>query len=140
MQDEELFKKKNLDKLRSPEELNDYIHVINPTVWLLLAAVIILIASAFFWGIFGTIERKIPTQVCVDDGVAYCYVPASQKQPVEAGMTVKYNNLESKIVEIETNNVEGYLCYLSVSKDQPEGIYDGKIVTKVVSPISLIFD
>ena len=37
-----------MDRLKSPEELNDYIRVANPSVWLLLGAVIlVLLVSGF---------------------------------------------------------------------------------------------
>ena len=41
-----LFREKNLKKVNSPESLNDYVRVSNPGVWLLLAAVIALLAGA----------------------------------------------------------------------------------------------
>ena len=43
---EEIFRKKNLDKIKSPENLNDYLRVSNPGVWMLLAAVIVLLIGA----------------------------------------------------------------------------------------------
>ena len=39
---EKLFRKQSLDKVTSPEQLNDYVRVSNPGVWMILAAVIIL--------------------------------------------------------------------------------------------------
>ena len=47
---EEIFRKKSLDKVKSPENLDDYIQVSNPGVWLLLVSVIILLAGACVWG------------------------------------------------------------------------------------------
>ena len=39
-----------MDKVTSPEKLNDYIKVSNPTVWIILAAVAVLLAGAVIWG------------------------------------------------------------------------------------------
>ena len=33
---EEIFRKKSLDKVKSPENLDDYIRVSNPGVWLFI--------------------------------------------------------------------------------------------------------
>ena len=36
---EKLFRKSGIDRVNSPEQLNEYIRVANPAVWLVLAAV-----------------------------------------------------------------------------------------------------
>ena len=38
-----IFRKETLDRISSPEQLSDYLHVTNPTVWLILTAVIVLL-------------------------------------------------------------------------------------------------
>lgn len=50
-----VFRKKNLDKVFSPEQLNDYIKVSNPSIWIVLAAVIILLIALFAWAFLGMI-------------------------------------------------------------------------------------
>ena len=52
----ELFRKKAMDKVQSPEQLNDYIRVTTPSVWLVLIALIILLVGVFAWGIAGTVS------------------------------------------------------------------------------------
>ena len=49
---DQIFRKKSLDRISSPEQLNDYIRVANPGIWMILAAVIILLAGVCVWGIF----------------------------------------------------------------------------------------
>jgi len=48
--DMNIFRKTSLDRISSPEHLNDYIKVSNPSVWLVLAAVAVLLAAAVIWG------------------------------------------------------------------------------------------
>ena len=36
-----LFRKKSLDRITSPEQLDEYLHVTSPSVWILLAAAIL---------------------------------------------------------------------------------------------------
>ena len=57
--DNQLFRKKSLDKVSSPEQLNDYIRVSNPGVWIALSAVIVLLFGVCIWGIFGRLENEI---------------------------------------------------------------------------------
>ena len=55
---DQIFRKKSLDRISSPEQLNDYIRVANPGIWMILAAVIILLAGVCVWGIFGHLDTK----------------------------------------------------------------------------------
>ena len=48
-----IFRQKSMQKITSPEQMNDYIRVSNPSVWMILAAVIVLLAGVCVWGVFG---------------------------------------------------------------------------------------
>ena len=52
----DLFRKKNLDKISSPEQLNDYIRVTKPSVWLILVGLLLLLLGMLAWSILGTVE------------------------------------------------------------------------------------
>jgi hypothetical protein len=52
----DLFRKKSLERINSPEELSDYIRVTTPSVWLVLLATAILLAGMLAWSILGTVE------------------------------------------------------------------------------------
>ena len=51
-----IFRKKSIERVSSPEELNDYIRVTSPSVWLVLAALILLLAGILVWSVFGTVD------------------------------------------------------------------------------------
>ena len=55
-QEKSIFRSKSIDRVSSPEQLDDYIKVTTPSVWLILIATAVLIAGAVIWGIFGTIQ------------------------------------------------------------------------------------
>ena len=97
---EELFRKKSLDKIKSPESLEDYIHVSNPSVWLVLVSIIVLLLGACVWGIFGHIDSTVPSTVCVENGEAVCYVAESDIASVRTGLTVKFADSEAVIDKI----------------------------------------
>lgn len=46
-----LFREKNLERLESPEQLNDYLRVTSPGVWMILSAVILLLIGVFIWAV-----------------------------------------------------------------------------------------
>lgn len=58
MESNRLFSKEALDKLRSPERLDNMLSVTTPISWMLLAAVLIFIFSILLWSIFGAFTVK----------------------------------------------------------------------------------
>lgn len=50
--EKQIFRKSSIDRVSSPEQLNDYIRVSNPSVWMILAAVIVLLAGGMCLGDF----------------------------------------------------------------------------------------
>ena len=51
-----LFRQKSIDRINSPEQLNDYIRVATPSVWLVLAALVLLLIGMLAWSVLGTVE------------------------------------------------------------------------------------
>ncbi len=53
-----IFRDKSMDRISSPESLNDYIRVTSPSVWIVLLAILVLLAGILAWGIFGKVTEK----------------------------------------------------------------------------------
>lgn len=51
-----IFREKSMERLSGPEELNDYIRVITPSVWAVLIAVVVLLIGILAWSILGKME------------------------------------------------------------------------------------
>ncbi len=137
---ERVFRKKSLDSIKSPEVLDDYIHVANPSVWILLASIIILLAGACVWGVLGHIESTVPASIYVENGDAVCYISDENIISVKAGMTVRFSDNEAEIVEIGRKDEQGYPCMLSSGYHAENGYYEGKIITKSAAPFSFILN
>lgn len=60
--DKKIFREKSLERVESPEQLNDYIQVASPGVWLSLAACLLILLGLLVWSMFGTVEER------ADDG------------------------------------------------------------------------
>ena len=52
----DIFREKSLERVSSPEELNDYIRVTSPSVWLVLLATVLLLVGMLAWCVLGTVE------------------------------------------------------------------------------------
>ncbi|MBP0973450.1 MAG: hypothetical protein J5851_06020 [Oscillospiraceae bacterium] len=50
-----IFRQESIDKVSSPEKLDDYIRVTTPSVWVTLIAILLLLTGALVWGIFGEV-------------------------------------------------------------------------------------
>ena len=55
-----IFREKSMDRVSGPESLNDYIRVTSPSVWIVLLALLVLLAGIVAWSIFGkvTVQQK----------------------------------------------------------------------------------
>ena len=63
MESKQIFRKKSIERVSSPEKLDDYIKVTTPSVWIILAATVALLAGMIIWGVFGKIEVNTPSGV-----------------------------------------------------------------------------
>lgn len=137
---EEIFRQKSLTRIKSPENLDDYIRVSNPSVWLLLITVIILLIGACVWGVYGRIDSTVRTSIYAENGIAVCYIADKDISSVKKGMTVSFNNLKAIIAEIGQKETKGYACSLQAEPSIPDGVYEGKIVTSSVKPLYFILN
>ena len=48
--EQQLYRKVSLEHIESPEQLNEVLRVTSPSVWVLLAAVIVLLLGFLVWG------------------------------------------------------------------------------------------
>ena len=152
---EKLFRKQSLDKVTSPEQLNDYVRVSNPGVWMILTAVVILLVGVCVWGVFGRMESKLTTVGTAQDGVITCYVKADDIDRVTVGERVIIDGADYTTGEISplpnavaTQKVltaggfseDDRLYSVAVDADVPDGIYKVEFVTDSVSPISFVIN
>ena len=67
---ETIFRKETLERISSPEQLTDYLKITNPGIWVILTAVILLLAGLFAWTMIGTLETTATVKVIVDNDTA----------------------------------------------------------------------
>ena len=69
-----LFRDKSLEQFTAPEQLNDYIRVIRPSLILVMVAIIILLAGIVLWGYLGSIDSHEDVTCAVNDGLIHTYI------------------------------------------------------------------
>ena len=100
-----LFRKKNIDKIASPEQLDDYIHISNPSAWIVLAAFTILLIGVCIWGVFGKLDTTLPVVAVKNDNGVVCYVKESDCEKVQIGMIIEIEGEECFVTGIEKTPV-----------------------------------
>lgn len=157
---ESLFRKSSINKISSPEQLNDYIKVSNPSVWVVLGAVIILLISICVWGVFGNLETIITKNGIAKDGNVLCYFEEMNVENIKEGMLVKVGDIEGTVIfvdkipmsiealELELDEYTAYALSLNTWNYKviikADGIKDGicqvEIAFDSVKPMSFIFN
>lgn len=131
-----VFRKKTIERISSPEQLTDYLHVTNPGIWALLIAVIVLMAGVLAWSCTGTLETRSPAKIKVSEHVADIVVNDGSK--LEEGMQVRAASRDSRIASV---SVDDYGRQVAVAElDLPDGGYDGYVVTEETHPISFLIN
>ncbi|MCI2055599.1 MAG: hypothetical protein LKJ86_00475 [Oscillibacter sp.] len=158
MQKNAIFRKASLDRVSSPEQLNDYIKVSRPGVWLILGAVVVLLIGVCVWGVLGSLTTTCDGVAVVQGGAATCYVSVEDAKALAAGMEVQIDGAVGSVQSVAAVPVEvaadfdAYALYLSglkpgdwvvpveVEVSAPNGAYMASIVVEAVSPISFVLN
>lgn len=152
-----IFREKNLEALQTPEDLNDYIHVTSPGVWLVLGAVIVLLIGVCIWGVAGHLDTSVQAAVVADETGTVCYVPAAALESVleekrvvigGTGYELAPSALKPEVITENTNifviiagklSLGDVVYAVPLSEAMDEGVYAGTIITGRLTPMSLLF-
>lgn len=159
--DQKLFRKESLEKISSPDQLNQYIRVSGPGAWLILAAAVILLAGACVWGVFGRLETAVECKAVVRNGRTVLTLGENQRAEVREGMTIKSGNASGTVILIPSEpssyddlikNFSEYDLYSAgIERGEwtypalgtislADGVHDAQIVIDGVSPFSFLTD
>lgn len=157
--DNKLFRQSSVDRISSPENLNDYLRVVRPSVWLALAAISILLAAFVVFGFYGTIPSTISAKGIAQGGNVVCYV--TQADRISPGMPATIGNIKGSVVsvspvplseeEINETHPEDYLLYqldpqawnYPVRLSAPgiaDGVWDVVITTETIRPVEFLLE
>ena len=78
-----VFRQSSIDRVQSPEQLNDYIKVSNPSGWVVIIAAIILLGSILVWSIFGTVEINEKVTTIDKNGNTVIHTVSEKVNPIK---------------------------------------------------------
>lgn len=153
-----IFRKASLERVSSPEQLNDYIKVTGHSVWLVLTAVVVLLIGVLVWSVCGTLTTTPEAVAVVAKGSAICYLRPEDATGIAAGMTVHIEDSTGTVTDIAATPIEittdfdayalylggyqagGFVIPMAVDIAVPDGVYPAKLILESVSPISFILN
>lgn len=95
-----IFNKKATEKLRSPDDLDKYVKVTTPSIWIVLIAGIFLLAGLAAWGFLGAVTTNLSTMAVAVDGQAMCFLSASDVGEVSVGDKTTIDGKQFTVSEI----------------------------------------
>ena len=131
-----IFRKKTMDRISSPEQLTDYLCVTTPGIWVIFAAVILLLGGLFAWAAIGTLETTAEVRVIVEDRTAQ--VVSSGSETITGGMPLRIEKQEFKIASTGTDEYGRTVGLAEVSL--PDGVYDGTLVIERTKPLAFLLE
>ena len=155
-----IFREKSIARVSSPEELNDYIRVANPGIWMVLFAVFFLLAGILAWGIWGRLDTVLMVPAMTQSDKTVCYVKEDRKETLSYNLRVRLEGKEYGITEISVLPVQidhdfpEYLIHLggftrgewvyAVTLDdvcgKEGGIYEAEILIESISPMTFVIN
>ena len=133
-----LFRKKAMNRISSPEDLTGYLRVTSPGMWIILAAVIVLLAGLFAWSAVGTLKTTVDATAIVQDHTAQIVASGQGADELEAGMPLRIASQEFVIALVDYDEYGRATAYAELPL--PDGSYDATIVVEQTRPIEFLLE
>ena len=133
-----LFRKKAMERISSPEDLTSYLRVTSPGMWIILAAVIVLLVGLFAWSAVGTLETSVDATAIVQNHTAQIVAAGQGADSIQAGMPLRIASQEFVIASVDYDAYGRATAQAEVSL--PDGTYDAEIVVEQTRPIEFLLE
>ena len=121
-----VFRKESIERVSSPEQLSDYLHVTSPAIWVVLSAVILLLASLFVWSGVTAVESYAAGTAEVRGGVLTLrFDDADKAANVTEGMDVKVGGIVTPV--LSTGQGEDGKLLAVAEANLPDGRYEARV-------------
>lgn len=139
MERQTIYRKKSLERIQSPEQLNDYLRVTNPSVWVILAAVALILVGALIWSSFAYIDSFVTGTAEVRDGImTVTFEDEELAKNVMAGMNVTVGDTTSAIGSVGRAS-DGSL-FAQAQTTLADGSYQVKVGLRRTQVLELLFN
>ena len=118
-----VFKQYNTDRIESPEKLDRYIRTSNPSLWIIVIALLILSVSIMVWGFVGTLPKIYTAEGITRGGKSvYCYIPTTDASRSMIGCDVTItlpdgSTVDGKVSDISSVPYSANEMYAEIPKE-----------------------
>jgi hypothetical protein len=138
-QNQNLFRKKSIERISSPEQLNDYLRVTSPSTWIILIAVIVLLAGLLLWSSVTTIESYVEGSGEVKNGVMTIrFSDQGKAKNVAKDMVVSAGDTQTAVSTVAHD--ENGLIIATAHTELADGFYSVRVSYNQTQVLSLLFD
>ena len=139
MEQSSLFRRESVERIQSPEQLNDYLRISNPTIWVLLAAVIVLLAGMLIWSSVAYISSFAEGSATVENGaMTVRFYDEEQASRVESGMDIVVGDVSSPVKSV--GRMEDGTVFALADTSLSDGSYDARVTYRRTQLIRLLFN
>ena len=139
MENSELFRKESVEHIQSPEQLNEYMRVTNPTIWVVLISVIILLAGMLIWSRFATINSfAYGTAIVTDGDMMVVFKDQQIAANVKEGMTVTAGEKSTSIDYV--GRLDDGTIVAVADTDLADGTYEVSVEFRRTQVLHLLFN
>ncbi len=126
-------------RLSSPEQLNDYLKVTNPRIWVVLSAIVLLVAGLLLWSSFTTIESYATgTARAVGGELTVTFDDPAKASKVQAGMEMEVGDVLTEVLTVGTDEEGNTIA--SARVNIPDGSYDVRVGYKTTQVMSMLLN
>ena len=136
MSQKEIFRRKSIDRIASPEELNNYLRVTTPGVWALLVAIIVFLFGLIVWSSVGVLETKAEAKITVEDSIMEVIVTGSKVDKIKDGMIVVCSDNETVLEDVSIDEYGRAVGYAVTNLRN--GKYNGEVIIERIHPIKFL--
>ena len=134
-----LFRKKVVDKISSPEQLTDYLRVTNPSIWLVLSAVVFILIGIISWSFVGVLTTKVEASAVVYDGGANIVpIDTEWSGKIKTGMTVVIAGNDYVIAAVDKDEYGRPVAHTPVALS--DGNYEANIIVEQIHPVEFLIE
>lgn len=137
-QETTMFRKKAMRHFSSPEDLTSYLRVTTPGMWVIMAAVIVLLVGVFAWASVGTLETTVDATAIVKDHTAEVVAAGQEADTLKPGMPLRIASQDFVIASVDLDEYGRAIAQAEVSL--PDGTYEGVIVVEQTHPITFLLE
>lgn len=156
MDKKNIFREKSLEQIRSPDQLEDYLKISSPGVWMTLTAILLLLAGFCIWGFFGKLDMGMEVLALSQKDKVFLFVKVEDAGRVQPGQLVQAGDRELRVSRVIPEPARAgkvltdyhchvgeleesqWICAVEAEGTLPEGAHRVRIILESRKPASFL--